>query len=91
MREFCYAYCDNMRVMAKNLVIVESPAKARTIAQYLGKEFEVTSTFGHIRDLPKKELGVDIKHNFEPEYQISPDKKKVVTQLKSAAKAGLSG
>ncbi len=86
MREFCYAYCDNMRVMAKNLVIVESPAKARTIAQYLGKEFEVTSTFGHIRDLPKKELGVDIKHNFEPEYQISPDKKKVVTQLKSAAK-----
>src|SRR6185503_14906902 len=72
--------------MAKNLVIVESPAKARTIAQYLGKDFEVKSSFGHIRDLPKKELAVDISHDFEPTYQISPDKKKVVAELKSAAK-----
>ncbi len=72
--------------MAKNLVIVESPAKAKTIAQYLGNDFTVHSTFGHIRDLPKKELGVDIKKNFEPTYQVDPDKKKVVSDLKSAAK-----
>src|SRR5205085_1519642 len=72
--------------MAKNLVIVESPAKAKTIAQYLGKDYEVKSSFGHIRDLPKKELAVDIEHGFEPTYQISPDKKKVVAELKAAAK-----
>src|SRR3990167_6115118 len=72
--------------MAKNLVIVESPAKARTLAQFLGKDFDTQSTFGHIRDLPKKELGVDIKKNFEPDYQISPDKEKIVNQLKKAAK-----
>src|SRR3990167_6609600 len=72
--------------MAKNLVIVESPAKARTLAQFLGKEFEAQSTFGHIRDLPKKELGVDIKKDFEPSYQIDPEKEKIVQQLKKAAK-----
>lgn len=72
--------------MPKNLVIVESPAKARTIARYLGKEFEVKSSFGHIRDLPKKDIGVDIEKGFAPVYQISPDKKKVVSELKSAAK-----
>lgn len=72
--------------MPKNLVIVESPAKAKTIARYLGKDYEVKSSFGHIRDLPKKELGVDIEKGFEPTYQISPDKKDVVNELKKAAK-----
>lgn len=72
--------------MAKNLVIVESPAKAKTLAQYLGKDYATQSTFGHIRDLPKGELGVDIKKHFEPTYQIGPDKKKVVDDLKKAAK-----
>ncbi|HEY5550067.1 MAG TPA: type I DNA topoisomerase [Candidatus Saccharimonadales bacterium] len=72
--------------MAKNLVIVESPAKARTLSQYLGKDFDTQSTFGHIRDLPKKELGVDIKKDFEPAYQIELDKQKVVSDLKKAAK-----
>src|SRR5665213_1388954 len=72
--------------MPKNLVIVESPAKARTIARYLGSDFEVKSSFGHIRDLHKKDIGVDIKNNFQPIYEISPDKKKVVNELKTAAK-----
>ena len=72
--------------MSKNLVIVESPAKAKTIAKYLGKDYEVKSSFGHIRDLPKKGLSIDIEHGFKPDYQISPDKKKVVSELKSAAK-----
>jgi DNA topoisomerase-1 len=72
--------------MPKNLVIVESPAKAKTIAQYLGKDYEVKSSFGHIRDLPKKEMGVDVSKSFEPTYVISPDKKSVVSDLKKAAK-----
>lgn len=72
--------------MPKNLVIVESPAKARTITKYLGKEFEVKSSFGHIRDLPKKDLSIDTEHQFTPNYEISPDKKKVVKELKQAAK-----
>ena len=72
--------------MPSNLVIVESPAKAKTIAKYLGKEYTVKSSFGHIRDLPKKGLSIDIEHGFKPDYQISPDKKKVVSELKAAAK-----
>lgn len=72
--------------MPKNLVIVESPAKAKTIAQFLGKDYEVKSSFGHIRDLPKKGLNIDIEHNFEPKYEVSSDKKKVVAELKRAAK-----
>ena len=72
--------------MSKNLVIVESPAKAKTIAKYLGKDYTVKSSFGHIRDLPKKGLSIDIEHGFKPDYQISPDKKKVVAELKAAAK-----
>ena len=72
--------------MAKNLVIVESPAKAKTIARYLGKDFSVKSSFGHIRDLPKKDLSVDIKQGFKPTYNISPDKQKVVNELKKASK-----
>ena len=71
--------------MAKNLVIVESPAKAKTIQKYLGKDFEVKSSFGHIRDLPKKGMGINLE-NFTPDYEISADKKKVVAELKAAAK-----
>lgn len=72
--------------MAKNLVIVESPAKAKTIEKYLGKDYTVRSSIGHIRDLVKKGLGVDTKNNFEPTYEISPDKKAVVKELKDLAK-----
>jgi DNA topoisomerase-1 len=72
--------------MTKNLVIVESPAKAKTIEKYLGKDFTVKSSFGHIRDLPKKGLSIDKANNFEPTYEVSPEKKKVVTELKKLAK-----
>lgn len=72
--------------MSKNLVIVESPAKAKTIAKYLGKDFVVKSSFGHIRDLPKKGMSVDIPNNFTPVYEVSGDKKKVVSELRKAAK-----
>jgi len=72
--------------MIENLVIVESPAKARTIERFLGKEFVVKSSFGHVRDLAKKNLGIDIENNFRPDYIISPDKKKVVKELKDLAK-----
>jgi len=71
--------------MAKNLVIVESPAKAKTIEGFLGKEFLVKSSFGHIRDLSKKELGVDIGKGFVPNYEISPDKVKLVKELRKLA------
>ncbi len=74
--------------MAINLVIVESPAKAKTIEKFLGKDFIVKSSFGHIRDLSKKNFGIDIDNGFQPQYIIPDDKKKVVTELrKSAAKA----
>src|SRR6185503_16878725 len=72
--------------MSKNLVIVESPAKAKTIGKFLGDEYIVKSSVGHIRDLPKKDMGVDIKKNFEPVYEISPEKKQVVSELKKLAK-----
>lgn len=71
--------------MAKNLVIVESPAKAKTIEGYLGKDFVVKSSFGHIRDLPEKQIGVDVANSFLPSYEISADKKKVVSELKKIA------
>lgn len=73
--------------MAKNLVIVESPAKAKTIEGFLGKEFLVKSSFGHVRDLSKTKLGVDIENNFAPVYEISDDKKSVITELKKLSKA----
>ncbi len=73
--------------MSKNLVIVESPAKAKTIEGYLGKDFTVKSSFGHVRDLPKDGLAVDVANGFRPSYEISPDKKKLVSELKSLAKA----
>lgn len=72
--------------MQKNLVIVESPAKAKTIEKFLGKDYKVMSSYGHIRDLKKKDLGIDIEHNFEPLYEVPSDKKKVVDELKKAAK-----
>jgi DNA topoisomerase I len=73
--------------MSKNLVIVESPAKAKTIEGYLGKDFTVKSSFGHVRDLPKENDAIDIKNGFKPTYVISPDKIKVVNELKSLAKS----
>ncbi len=72
--------------MSKNLVIVESPAKARTIERFLGKEYLVKSSFGHVMDLSKKDLGVDIENGFVPKYEISSDKKKIVADLKKLAK-----
>lgn len=72
--------------MAKNLVIVESPAKAKTIEKFLGKDFKVASSFGHIADLPSKELGVDVEGDFSPKYIISSDKKSLVKELKALAK-----
>ena len=68
--------------MPKNLVIVESPAKAKTIGKFLGDEYVVKSSVGHIRDLPRKEMGVDVKKGFEPIYIIDPEKKHVVSELK---------
>jgi DNA topoisomerase-1 len=68
--------------MSKNLVIVESPAKAKTIESYLGKDFLVTSSMGHIRDLPKGSGAIDIENNFEPTYEVSPEKKDIITKLK---------
>ncbi|MDG2386912.1 MAG: type I DNA topoisomerase [Flavobacteriaceae bacterium] len=72
--------------MAQNLVIVESPAKAKTIEKFLGKNFKVASSFGHIADLPSKELGVDVEGDFSAKYIVSKDKKKLVSELKSLAK-----
>jgi DNA topoisomerase I len=72
--------------VAKNLVIVESPAKARTIKRYLGSDFDVTPSVGHVVDLPKSKLGVDIGHDFKPEYHVIPGKAKVVEQIRQAAK-----
>src|SRR2546425_13327551 len=72
--------------MAKNLVIVESPSKARTLTKYLGRNYQVKASVGHVVDLPKSKLGVDIENDFEPEYQIIHGKKKVIDELKKAAK-----
>ena len=71
--------------MIENLVIVESPAKAKTIEKFLGKDFRVISSFGHIRDLAKKNLGIDIENNFNPTYEIPKDKTKVVNELRKVA------
>src|SRR4051812_10058440 len=72
--------------MAKHLLIVESPAKAKTIEKILGSDFEVKSCYGHIRDLEKEDMGIDIKNGYKPKYTISEDKQKVVKELKSLAK-----
>lgn len=70
----------------KHLVIVESPAKSATIKKFLGEGFEVKASYGHVVDLPQKELGVDVEHNFVPKYIVSPDKTRVVSELKALAK-----
>ena len=71
----------------KNLVIVESPTKSKTIENFLGKDYTVMSSYGHIRDLAKKEMSIDVDNNYEPEYQIAEDKTKLVSDLKKAAKS----
>ncbi len=73
--------------MAKNLVIVESPAKAKTIEKFLGKDFQVESSYGHIADLPSKEIGVDVLNGFKPKYEVSSDKKALVKKLKDLSKS----
>lgn len=77
---------SNNGSMAKNLVIVESPAKAKTIEKFLGKDYQVESSYGHIVDLPSKEMAIDIENNFTPKYEVSADKKAVVKKLKDLAK-----
>jgi DNA topoisomerase-1 len=75
--------------MAESLVIVESPAKAKTINRYLGSGYKVMASMGHVRDLPKSKLGVDIENDFTPQYIVIPERRRVVTELKEAAeKAG---
>src|ERR1700722_14860832 len=71
--------------MKKTLVIVESPTKAKTIARFLGSNYDVQASFGHIRDLPKSKMGIDIEHNFEPTYTIPLRAKPVVAELKAKA------
>ncbi len=70
----------------KSLVIVESPTKARTISKFLGKDFEIIATIGHIMDLPKSKIGIDFEHNFQPQYELVADKQKIIGELKTAAK-----
>src|ERR1700712_829668 len=72
--------------MAKNLLIVESPAKAKTIEKILGEDFEVKSCYGHIRDLERADMGIDLKNKYKPRYIVPEDKEKVVKELKSVAK-----
>jgi len=81
-KEKTYTFVNQFLKMSKNLVIVESPAKAKTIEKFLGKNFKVASSYGHIADLPSNELGVDIEKDFSPKYIVSSEKKKVVSELK---------
>ncbi|MGH9856868.1 MAG: DNA topoisomerase, partial [Acidobacteriota bacterium] len=71
----------------KNLVIVESPTKAKTISKFLGKDYDIKFSMGHIIDLPKSKLGIDIEHDFAPQYEVIADKKKLISELKAAAKS----
>src|SRR5688500_20181660 len=73
--------------MAKSLVVVESPAKAKTINKYLGRSYKVVASMGHVRDLPKSKLGVDVEEDFEPSYEVIASRKKVLKVLKGGAKA----
>ena len=73
--------------MSKNLIIVESPAKAKTIQKFIGKDFDVVSSKGHVRDLPQKDLGIDISKNFEPKYVVLDDKKSLISEIKKKADA----
>src|SRR3990167_1848974 len=72
--------------MSNNLVIVESPTKARTLAQFLGDKYQITASMGHIRDLPKSDFGVDVQHDFEPLYVVPRAKRKTVGQLEKQAR-----
>lgn len=81
-----FAHID-FRIMAKNLVIVESPAKAKTIEKFLGKDYQVESSYGHIADLPSKEIGVDVENGFKPKYEVSADKKALVKKLRDLSKS----
>ena len=74
--------------MPKALVIVESPAKAKTINKYLGKDYVVKASLGHIKDLPKRDLAVDVDHGFEPHYEVIEGKKKLIGELKSRRQKG---
>lgn len=85
-KKFLYFCHTNKSIMAKNLVIVESPAKAKTIEKFLGSEYQVESSYGHIADLPSKEIGVDVTNGFTPKYEVSPDKKALVKKLKDLSK-----
>ena len=76
--------------MPKSLVIVESPTKAKTINKYLGKDYEVEASLGHIKDLPKSQLGVDLEGDFSTEYVVIPGKEKVVAKLKKMAKGAVA-
>ena len=71
---------------AKNLVIVESPAKARTINRYLGDDYVVTASMGHVRDLPSKKMGVDLENDFTPTYEITPERRKTIAEIKRLAR-----
>ena len=70
----------------KNLVIVESPTKAKTIGKFLGSDYEIIASMGHIMDLPKSKISIDIEHDFAPDYQMMPDKRQIISQLKEAGK-----
>src|SRR5687768_18313497 len=72
--------------MAKTLVVVESPAKAKTINKYLGRDYKVLASMGHVRDLPKNKLGVDVEDGFKTDYVVIPNRAKVIKELKAAAK-----
>ena len=76
--------------MAKQLIIVESPTKAKTISKFLGSAYDVEASFGHVRDLPKSKLSIDVENNFEPKYVIPPKAKEVIAKLKAKAKAASS-
>ena len=82
---YILAFLVLISMATKNLVIVESPAKAKTIERFLGKDFLVKSSFGHVMDLSESDLGVDIENGFKPQYRVAPDKKKIVTELKKLA------
>src|ERR1035437_6311483 len=70
----------------KNLVVVESPTKAKTIGRFLGSDYQIIASMGHIMDLPKSKLGIEIENDFKPDYELMPDKKKVISELKTAGK-----
>ncbi len=76
--------------MAKQLIIVESPTKAKTISKFLGPDYEVEASFGHVRDLPKSKLSIDVEHGFEPVYQIAPKATEIISKLKKMAKSATS-